>query len=172
MSPKGMNDDGFDEFAMGAWRRLHWTAYMLTGDTHLAEDLAQTALARAYERWPKVRRAEAFAYTRKVLVNANVDRLRRRHITEVLGVEMESMTPALHGLGSPDNVEQRDQLVRLLLATLTECERKVVVLRYYYDLAEDVVAEELSVSVGTVKSTASKALSKLRHENADAKGVL
>jgi RNA polymerase sigma-70 factor (sigma-E family) len=169
MSPNKANDDAsFDEFAAGAWRRLHWTAYMLTGDTHLAEDLAQTALVQAYSRWPKVRRAEAFAYTRKILVNANVDRLRRRHITEVLGVDVESWSSALD---QPDSVEHRDQLVRLLLRTLTARERKVVVLRYYYDLPESLVADELSMSVGTVKSTASKAMAKLRHETADAKGV-
>ena len=169
MSPRNAQDDvGFDEFAAGAWRRLVWTAYMLTGDRHLAEDLAQTALARAYARWPKVRHADAFTYTRKILVNANVDRLRRAHIVEVLGTDAES-----RALPPPqsDGVELRDQLIRLLV-TLTARERKVVVLRYYFDLPEDAVAEELSVTRGTVKSTASRALAKLRHDNADVKGVL
>jgi len=168
MSPKKAEDDvGFDEFAAGAWRRLHWTAYMLTGDRYLAEDLAQTALARAYARWPKVRHTDAFTYTRKILVNANVDRLRRTHIVEVLGTEPETSALPPH---QPDAVELRDQLVRLL-ATLTARERKVVVLRYYFDLTEDDVAEELSVSRGTVKSTASRALAKLRHDDADVRGV-
>jgi len=169
MSPKSTQDDvDFDEFAAGAWRRLHWTAYMLTGDRHLAEDLAQTALARVYARWPKVRHTDAFTYTRRILVNANVDRLRRRHITEVLGAEPDiSAGPP----DQPDAVELRDQLVRLL-ATLTARERKIVVLRYYFGLPEDDVAEELSVSRGTVKSTASRALAKLRHNDADVKGVL
>jgi RNA polymerase sigma-70 factor (sigma-E family) len=169
MSPKNAQDDvSFDEFAAGAWRKLHWTAYMLTGDRHLAEDLAQTALARAYARWPKLRHGDAFTYTRKILVNANVDRLRRTHIVEVLGTDAESSAPYPH---QPDGLEQRDQLVHLL-ATLTARERKVVVLRYYFDLPEDEVATELSVTRGTVKSTASRALAKLRHDNADVKGVL
>ena len=72
-------EDEFDEFAAAAWPRLRRSAFLLTGDHHLAEDLAQTALARTYASWRRVRRADALAYARKVLVNANIDRLRRRH---------------------------------------------------------------------------------------------
>ena len=42
------SDEDFDEFAVQAWPRLRWSAYLLTGDRHLAEDLAQTALERTY----------------------------------------------------------------------------------------------------------------------------
>ena len=71
----------FDEFAAAAWPRLRRSAYLLTGDHHLAEDLAQTALARTYASWRRVRRSDALAYARKVLVNANIDRLRRRRLS-------------------------------------------------------------------------------------------
>jgi RNA polymerase sigma-70 factor (sigma-E family) len=148
-------DDDFDDFVAASWQRLQWSAYLLTGDRHLAEDLTQTALVRTYARWSKVRREDALAYTRKVLVNANIDRLRRRHLHEVPGAEADE--PHL----TRSTTEDRDQLVRLL-ATLTERERKVVVLRHYYDLSEADTAHELGVTVGTVKSTASKALAKLR----------
>jgi sigma-70-like protein len=76
------HDAEYDEFVAASWRRLCWTAYMLTGDRQLAEDLAQTALVKTYVAWPRVRRDDAFAYARRVLVNANIDRLRRRHLTE------------------------------------------------------------------------------------------
>ena len=48
------------------------------------------------------------------------------------------------------------------LGTLTARERAVVVLRHYFDLPEAQVARELDVSVGTVKSTASRGLARLR----------
>lgn len=152
------SDEEFDQFVVASWPRLRWTAYMLTGDTHLADDLAQTALVKTYAAWNRVRRDDALAYSRKVLVNANIDRLRRRRFTEV--------PDSTHGAERPEPArthvaDDRDQLVRLL-AGLTERERKVLVLRYYFDLAEATVAAELGVSVGTVKSTASKALAKLR----------
>ena len=149
------HDEEYDEFVAVSWRRLCWTAYMLTGDRQLAEDLAQTALVKTFVVWPKVRRDDALAYTRRVLVNANIDRLRRRHLTELPGLLRD---PAV----APSNeVENRDELVRLL-ATLTELERKVMVLRYYYDLSEADTADELGVGVGTVKSTAARARAKIR----------
>ena len=152
------DDAAYDEFVAGSWRRLCWTAYMLTGDRQLAEDLAQTALVKTYVVWPKVRRDDAFAYVRRVLVNANIDRLRRRHLTEL---------PGLSGLGREpvtqpgSELENRDHVVRLL-AGLTELERKVMVLRYYFDLSEKDTADEIGVGVGTVKSTAARARAKIR----------
>jgi RNA polymerase sigma-70 factor (sigma-E family) len=150
-------DDGFDEFATAAWPRLRRSAYLLTGDHHLAEDLTQTALVRTYAHWRRVRRADALAYTRRVLVNLNIDRIRRRHGTVEVG---ETMLETVSS--RPDSrVDERDEAVRLL-RTLTERERRVVVLRHYFDLSEEDVAKELGVARGTVKSTLSRALGKLR----------
>ena len=62
----------------------------------------------------------------------------------------------------PDTrVDQRDEAVRLLRG-LTDRERQIVVLRHYFDLSEAEVAAELGVSCGTVKSTLSRTLTKLR----------
>ncbi len=155
------SDSDFDDFALAAWPRLRWSAYLLCGDHQLAEDLAQTALVRTYARWGSVRRADAMAYTRRVLVNLNIDRLRRRRPVE-LGVGPGEVDPG--ALTAPDRTsgsDDRDELVRLL-ATLTERERSVVVLRHYFDLPEAAVASELGIATGTVKSTLSRALAKLR----------
>lgn len=158
----------FDEFAVAAWPRLRRSAYLLTGDHHLAEDLAQTALARTYASWRRVRRADALAYARKVLVNANIDRLRRRRATELGGAaaDVALATRAESGRGSAEIATDRDEIVRLL-AGLTERERRVVVLRHYFDLSEAEVAGELGIAPGTVKSALSRALRKLRVAAAD-----
>jgi RNA polymerase sigma-70 factor (sigma-E family) len=150
-------DREFDEFAHAAWPRLHRSAYLLTGDHHLAEDLAQTALERTYAKWRTVRSGDALAYSRRTLVNLNVDRIRRRRLREVGG---EALAHADRGAADP-RPEDRDQIVRLL-AQLTERERRVVVLRHYYDLSEASVARELGIAPGTVKSTLARALTKLR----------
>jgi RNA polymerase sigma-70 factor (sigma-E family) len=150
-------DREFDEFAHAAWPKLHRSAYLLTGDHHLAEDLAQTALERTYAKWRTVRSGDALAYCRRVLVNLNVDRIRRRRFSEVGG---GALAHAELGVGDP-RPDDRDQIVRLL-AQLTERERRVVVLRHYYDLSEASVARELGIAPGTVKSTLSRALTKLR----------
>ena len=154
-------DQDFDEFAHAAWPRLHRSAYLLTGDRQLAEDLAQTALERTYAKWRTVRRDDALAYARRIVVNLNVDRLRRRRLTEVGGDALAHAGGAAVSRGDHAAYDDRDEVVRLL-AGLTERERRVVVLRHYYDLPEVVVARELGIATGTVKSTLSRALAKLR----------
>lgn len=150
-------DRDFDEFALSAWSRLRWSAFLLCGDHHLAEDLTQAALARTYARWRHVRRDDALAYTRKVLVNLNIDRVRRKRPVEA-GDLLPDRPSTDRG---PATTDDRDEVVRLL-AGLTERERRVVVLRHYFDLSEAAVASELDMAPGTVKSTLSRALRKLR----------
>jgi RNA polymerase sigma factor (sigma-70 family) len=60
-----------------------------------------------------------------------------------------------------DTNADRDSILRAL-ASLTPRERAVLVLRYFEDLHEDRIAADLGIAVGTVKSTQSRALSKLR----------
>ncbi|GAA1925869.1 SigE family RNA polymerase sigma factor [Nocardioides lentus] len=152
-------DADFDEFAAGAWPRLRRSAYLLCGDAHLAEDLAQTALVRTYAAWGRVRRADAHAYARRTLVNLNIDRHRRRlGVTEVGG---DALLGAEAAGPAADTVADRDEVVRLL-ADLSVKERRIVVMRHYYDLPEAQVAAELGVARGTVRSTLSRALAKLR----------
>lgn len=153
----GSTDAEFDEFAVVAWPRLRRIGFLLTGDHHLAEDLAQTALVRTYASWRRVRRNDAAAYARRVLINLNIDRIRRSRITEV----GDGALAAIPASSLDGRTEDRDQIIRLL-GGLTEKERRVVVLRHYCDLSEADVAHELRIAPGTVKSTLARALSKLR----------
>ncbi|MBM7520258.1 SigE family RNA polymerase sigma factor [Nocardioides nitrophenolicus] len=153
---RNQHDEAFDEFATTAWPRLHRIGYLLTGDHHLAEDLAQAALVRTYSSWSRVRAGDAPAYARRVLLNLNIDRLRRRRVVEVGDAALDVVPEA-----GRSTVEDRDLIVRLL-AGLTERERRVVVLRHYCDLSEAAVAAELGIAPGTVKSALSRALAKLR----------
>jgi RNA polymerase sigma-70 factor (sigma-E family) len=148
----------FDDFVVAAWPRLCRAARLLTDNPHEAEDLTQTALARTYAVWRRVRRDDAYAYTRRVLVNVSIDNHRRRKWREVALSDSDDEGAA------PDDaatVDQRDQIVRLL-SKLGKRERAVLVLRYYFGLSVGEVAGELKTSNGTVKSTASRALAKLR----------
>jgi DNA-directed RNA polymerase specialized sigma24 family protein len=68
-------EDRFQEFVRARWSRLVRTAYLLTGDAHHAEDLTQTALAKAYRSWRRVARSDnPEAYVRRMLVSCNSDR--------------------------------------------------------------------------------------------------
>jgi RNA polymerase sigma-70 factor (sigma-E family) len=152
------DEDGFAAFAAANGRRLRHAARLLTGDDHRAEDLVQTALARTYLRWDRIRSDDPMAYVRRVLYTAHAEWWRRRWRHEYpTGAVPER--PGTADLAA-DHAE-RDRM-RLALAALTPRERAVVVLRYYEDLGERETAEVLGVAVGTVKSTCARALAKLR----------
>src|ERR1700724_508811 len=74
-------DEDFSAFATSRWPGLVRLAFGLTGDRWLAEDMAQTALARAYVAWRRVSQADdPDAYLRRILVNASQRRVRRRRV--------------------------------------------------------------------------------------------
>ena len=150
-------DEEFAEFAQASYGGLRHAGYLLTGDRHAAEDAAQAALVRTYAAWSRVRRDDAFAYARKVLVNYLTDGWRRR-LREYPAGDLPEQ-PA--GPDPADAVALRHWLAGAL-ATLTVRERAVVVMRYLFDLPEATVARDLGITVGTVKSTSSRALAKLR----------
>ncbi|MER5750054.1 SigE family RNA polymerase sigma factor [Streptomyces sp. NPDC002088] len=149
----------YEEFVRARWSRLVRTAYLLTGDAHHAEDLTQTALAKAYRSWRRVSRSDnPEAYVRRMLVSCNSDRFRKRRVAEAL----TSVPPERAGRDEAvGRVDERGALLAAL-AELPPRQRAVVVMRYWEDLSEAEVADVLGCSPGTVKSQASKALAKLR----------
>ncbi|ACU69711.1 RNA polymerase, sigma-24 subunit, ECF subfamily [Catenulispora acidiphila DSM 44928] len=152
-------DAEFQAYMAARWPVLVRTAFLLTGDRFLAEDLAQTALTRVYASWRRVRRADDVdAYVRRVLVNANSGRFRKRRVVEhLVAVPLDGRGHAPH-----EPLAQRSALMAAL-AELPARQRAVVVLRYWEDLPEKEVAAVLGCSTGTVKSQASKALARLRN---------
>jgi len=137
------------------------SAYLLTGDQHLAEDLVQEALARTHRAWLRLERPDnAEAYARKVMYHAQVSFWRRPRIAEVLPGDIEADVAP----GDEDPAEatvQRLTLRRALLA-LTAKQRAVLVLRFFEDRTEAEAAQLLGVSVSTVKTQTGRALDRLR----------
>src|SRR5215472_4249178 len=67
------------------WPTMVRLAYGLTGDPGHAEDVAQTAFARAYASWPRVRRSgNPDAYVRQIVINENRNRFRKHRVAERL----------------------------------------------------------------------------------------
>lgn len=158
----GDHRETFDEFVARAAAPLGRTAVLLTGDRHLAEDLVQTALAKTYLRWHRLRDpAAAEAYVRRVMVNT-VSRWRRRRWTgEIPAGEVPDRVREGDDYGEADT---RDAL-RRALATLPTAQRAVLVLRYFEDRSEEDVAAILGCSRGTVKSRTFRALAALRAQD-------
>jgi DNA-directed RNA polymerase specialized sigma24 family protein len=75
----------FAEFAVAMSPRLRRMAFLLCGDWHTAEDLAQTALAKVFVSWRKIRRQDAaHAYATRTLVNTYLAHKRLKRNGEVL----------------------------------------------------------------------------------------
>jgi RNA polymerase sigma-70 factor (sigma-E family) len=152
----------FREFVAASGTRLLRTAYLLTGDRGHAEDLVQLALERTARRWSGLAGSpEAFART--VLLHAATDRRRRRR-ARAQEVSDEVDEPTVADGTDPDGTDQL-LLRRDLMDALRQLpprQRAVLVLRYFVDLSEAEAARELGISVGTVKSTASRGLERLR----------
>ncbi len=163
----------FASFMARSTPALARTAWLLCGDTHQAEELVQQALMKTYLAWPKARQGEPLAYARRVLANLRIDRWRRRR-REVL-MSPDRLPDRGTRESSADQHAERDRLTRALLELPTK-QRRIVVLRHLEGLTEREVADAVGVSVGTVKSTASRGIARLRevlqtHDAADAPGT-
>ncbi len=126
--------DGFRDFVVARSPALARTAFLLTGDRGLAEDLLQEALTRVASRWSKLSTTgDPEPYVRKVLYHLAVDGWRRRRIREVL-----HSSPAVQVVTGADDAEHTTQRVALqgALAKLTPKQRAVLVLRFFEDLTE------------------------------------
>ena len=148
---------GFDEFVVVRSTALLRTAWLRTGDDGLAQDLVQTALARAWPRWSTIRDDDPEGYVRTVMANTYSTWWRRKWRGEIPTGELPE-SAARDGF---DEVDVRES-VRRALARLPRGQRAVVVLRHFDDLTELQTAAALSISVGTVKSQHSRAMATLR----------
>jgi RNA polymerase sigma-70 factor (sigma-E family) len=149
----------FDAFFRERVPALLRAAYLLTGDRHLAEDLVQDALARTCRVWRRLADGgNPEAYARRVMYHLQISRWRRKRLAEVASAEL------------PERAFQRDHAVdiaerlslRAALLALPPRQRAVIVLRYFEDQTEAQTAEILGCQIGTVKSNAFRALSRLR----------
>ncbi|GAA1038065.1 SigE family RNA polymerase sigma factor [Streptomyces murinus] len=156
-------DEEFGRFMTARWSRLLRTAFLLTGEPHSAEDLAQSTLERAYTAWRRVGTADdPDAYVRRVMINLHARRHRRR-LKEFLAPKDDSGL-VREEADRGDRITQavdREVLLRAP-AQLPARQRQAVVLRYWEDLTETQTAQAMGCSVGTVKSNTAKGTAKLR----------
>jgi|GEM_PF-510228 len=144
----------FDEYVRRRHTELLRFAHVLCGDPHLAADLVQDALVGAGLAWRRIRRSDdPEGYIRRAIVNRHLSRWRK--------FGRERLVEAVPDRGYAD-ADPPDAELWQLLATLPRQQRAVIVLRFYEDLTERQAAEVLGCSIGTVKSTTARALTRLR----------
>ncbi|WP_344597682.1 SigE family RNA polymerase sigma factor [Actinomadura vinacea] len=150
----------FRDYVAARGPALLRVAMQLTGDRAEAEDLLQAALAKTYLAWDRiVDRGSIDGYVRRAMVNTQISWWRRRKLEIYPTDELPDQPVDDHTRRS----ELHDALGRAL-DRLPERQRLAVMLRYYEDMPEAEIAEVLGVSIGTVKSTVSRAMAKLRDD--------
>ncbi|WP_181311926.1 SigE family RNA polymerase sigma factor [Nocardioides campestrisoli] len=155
-------DEDFSSYMAGRQASLLRTAYLLTGDRAGAEDLVQTAFAKLYLSWDKVRDRESLdGYVRRIVVNEHHSLWRRAW------KRLERSSDRLPETAVLDEYDDGAGAgLWRLVQSLPPRQRAVVVLRYYEELSEAEIAATLGISTGTVKSQASRALATLRERAA------
>ncbi len=154
-------DHEFAEFVDGRFTALQRFGYLLTGEWHLAEDLVQTSLTKVWFHRNSLRSSNALeSYTRTVMVNTSTQWWRRKWRGETPTEQL----PEPHAREQYGAVDDRDLLLRAL-AELPRRTRATLVLRYFEDLPEAEIAQIMGCSIGTVKSTVSRGLAKLREHH-------
>ncbi|GAA0935561.1 SigE family RNA polymerase sigma factor [Virgisporangium aurantiacum] len=148
--------DGLEALVAERGNALLATAVLLTGSRAAGEDLLQSALERLMRSWNRVRE-DREGYLRRIMYNLAVDDWRRRRRRpEVFGTEERA------GPADPGSAVALRQTLVAALAQLPPRQRAVLVLRYWEQRSEAETAEMLGCSIGSVKSTASRGLARLR----------
>ncbi len=153
----------FREFVAFRGAALSRSAYLLTGDHHLAEDLVQTALTRTAAHWGRVADGDPEAYARRVMINERISWWRRRRYAVEVPESAEILAESgQNAIADPAEAVVGRAAVMAALARLPARQRAVIVLRFFEDLTEAAAAEQLGCSIGTVKSQTHAALARLR----------
>jgi RNA polymerase sigma-70 factor (ECF subfamily) len=149
--------DALVAFCQRMYPRLVGSLALQCGDTEIAKEVAQEALMRAWQRWPRVSRYDSpDAWVFRVALNLSTSRFRR--------VTRERHALArVASLPQVDAADETDRIaIRAAVSALPPRQRAALVLRYFADMPVDEVARALDCAPGTVKSLTSKALDSLR----------
>jgi len=138
--------------------RLHMVrlAYLLVGDRESAEDIAQDAFAALHRHWRQLRSTDAaIGYLRTATVNGARSLLRRRRTVRRFPQPDES-TLSVESAEATSMLAAEHSEVLAAMRRLPDRQREVLLLRYWSELGEAEIASTLGISIGAVKSNASR----------------
>ncbi len=169
-----MTDAEYDEFFRASYPRLVAMGLAMSTERHVAQELAQETMLRAYQHLDQLAAYDApIAWCRRVMGNLLIDHHRRRNAEHAAVERVQSRAAAMPapGTGSTDPAHLASSgRWADLMVSLTPQQRLVATLYYAEDQPVDVVAETLQIATGTVKSALSKARHNLRRTLGDSHG--
>lgn len=153
-------DEALTALYTAHYRKLVRIAALLLDDYSVSEEVVQDAYVKMHGAWGRIRDPRAAeAYLRTTVTNLARSRMRRRQVAAKHAPKPSPDAPSAEH-GAMDALE-RDQVIAAL-RTLPRRQRECLVLRYYADLSEAQIAETMGISVGAVKSHASRGMAALR----------
>ncbi|MDQ3887169.1 MAG: SigE family RNA polymerase sigma factor [Actinomycetota bacterium] len=162
------DEQEFAEYFVTRRDAVRRTAYLICGDWHRADDLAQTAFVALHRRWRKIRDKRALdAYVRRSLMRAAIDESRRPWRREHAVEELPD-TSSNGSEDTVDNVVARRSALVDGLQRVPPRQRAVLVLRFFEGQSVADVATTLNCTEGTVKSQTARGLDALRAALGDA----
>jgi len=150
-------------------QKIYYLALDMTGNLHDAEDLTQEIFIKAFKGLPKFRGdAKLSSWLYRIAINTIIDKHRKKDT--VLFMDYEKPVDNNVSWNSQENPEKSAESwimrrhIDHALQRLSNRERSVFVLRHYNDLPLQEIAENLGLSLGTVKSLIFRTIRKLQHE--------
>jgi RNA polymerase sigma-70 factor (ECF subfamily) len=151
--------DAAETLAARHWEGACRTAYLVVRDVAAAEDIAQEAMLAALASLPRFRTSRSFApWLHRITVNKALDwsRARKRRREVVLGDRAEQTQSEF-----PDPLPEQ---ISLALATLSDEDRAIVVMRHLWDYRAREIADMLDLSASTVRTRLQRALASMRSD--------
>ncbi|WP_239116291.1 SigE family RNA polymerase sigma factor [Planotetraspora kaengkrachanensis] len=134
-------------------------ALLMVGDLPTAEDVVQDAFARTHAGRRRLRDPDrALAYVRSAVLNGCRSVLRRRSAAFRRPLPYE--VPIWSAESSVMLGEERREVL-LALSGLPRRQREAIVLRYYFDLSHQEIADAMGVGDSTVRSAITRGLAAL-----------
>jgi RNA polymerase sigma-70 factor (ECF subfamily) len=146
---------GFEDFFRGEYETLLRAMYLLSGDRFEAEELAQSAFVKAWERWDRIKGMEnPSGYLYRTAVNARRSARRRVGLAARRAVSLQHSDPISES-------DERDR-IRRALARLPAKQREAIVLVDWLGFSDIEAGEALGISSGAVRVRISRARASLR----------
>jgi RNA polymerase sigma factor (sigma-70 family) len=154
----GASAASFESFYAATADRVYRALAVTLGDSHLAREATDEAMARAFVRWRQVAAVEnPGGWVFRVGLNWATSWRRKLRRERALPEDEHGLPVVL--LAEPDGADAMAALARLGVAA-----RAVVVCRVLFGLSTVETARILHVAEGTVRSRLSRAMTVLRRE--------
>jgi len=144
---------------------VYKTAYLMLGNANEAEDALQEVFVKVYRSLATFQPSKATFTTwlHRITVNYCLNRKRKRRLSVL---SLDEIPPASLRDHSPSADERlgEEEAVQQVLSRLSDKQRAVVILRYYWNLSYAEIAQTLGVPLGTVRSRLNLALKTLHRE--------